>query len=171
MIWRIIKLDGENLLEKILGALFYILPIGLIFSLVINLGGVSDFTKKISPINSIVCSSLKNEIASTDEIGRDLWNAYQSEVSSLADTSGYLRYRSKIENVARRAKQLLTNDNAAFMLLDKKRYCIKDEVSLEVAMYDTANHIDDVDRILSGNYINWDRNFYAVYYPNSQFLK
>ena len=158
-------------METILGALFYILPFGLILSLVINLGGLSDFTKKISPINSIMCSSLKNEIAATDEIGRDLWNAYQTEVSSLADTSDYLRYRSKIENVARRAKQLLTNDNGALMLLDKKRYCVKDEVFLEEQIDDTASHIDDVDGVLSGTYINWDRNFYNVYYPNSQFLK
>jgi len=175
MIWRIIKLDGENVFEIILGALFYVLPVGLIASIVVNPAGFSDFATKVPPIKSIMCSSLKSEIEANDEIGRELWNAYQAEVSSLADigsgADGYFEYQKKIKNVARRANQVLINANTSFTIMNNKKYCVFNSMEIQKAIDATSRSIKDTEAVLDGRITNWNNDFYSVYYRLSMFLK
>jgi hypothetical protein len=171
MIWRIIKLKGEDTFEEILGFLFYVLPIALVVLLINNTMGVTDFTKKIPPINSIMCSGLKSEIAKKDEIGRDIWNAYQNEISLFSSNGDAALYDKKISNVARRASQLLTNDALGFLLMKEKAYCVTDIALFEVALDRTSKDFDEVQKYLSGNQLGWNVNYYSVYFPLSQFLK
>lgn len=175
MIWRIIKLDGENLSEMILGALFYIIPFGLIISLVINPTGVSDFVTKVPPIKSIMCSSLKSEIVANDEIGRELWNSYQTEISSLADRgnseTSYFEYQDKIKNVARRGLQLLTNDKASLSRMNGKKYCLSGSIELDKVLDALDQALVNAQAVLDGKTSNWNNNFYSTYQPLSVFLK
>jgi len=171
MILRIIKFDGENVFEIILSALIYVIPLGLIASIVVNPTGFSDFATKFPPIKSIMCSNIKSEIAANDEIGRDLWNAYQTEVSSLANREEYSNYQSKVANVARRANQLLVNDSSGLMRMREKEHCVKDLAKLEEALNRTNQTIRDVESFITGYRIDWNKNFYSFYGPNSSYLK
>lgn len=133
---------------------------------------------KISLLNPITCSSLKKDLAAKDVIGRQLWNAYQVEVSNLSQVQEYSnQYYLQVGNAARRMLQLSINDLEGYEMLQDKPHCVNDMKSLKITLDGTTLNV----RYFSGVgliggkkfdvYNGWNTNYYNAYVDFDIFLK
>jgi len=159
--WKILiqKFKGNRVVSSVL-------VIILIF------GFYKTVAPKISLFNPITCASLKKDLAAKDVIGRQIWNAYQEEVSDLAKVSVYSSsnsYYSQVGNAARRALQLQENDKEGYLLLKSKPHCVKDLLGLETRLEATEFAIryfkgyESVNGKRFSIYDGWNVSFYQSY--------
>ncbi len=143
-----------------------LIAIGLIAVLVFGLYKIA--APKISLLNPITCSSLKKELAGKDVIGRQIWNAYQEEISNLSSVDSSAYYY-QVGNVARRALQLNINDAEGYLLMKKKPHCVKDIARLDetIAATNTAiRYLQGIGTIDGEKFsVNngWNANYYQTY--------
>jgi len=133
---------------------------------------------KISLLNPITCSSLKKELASKDVVGRQIWNAYQEEVSNLSLVEAFSSaYFSQVGNAARRALQLNLNDADGFLLMKTKPHCVKDIAKLDERITTTNTAVRYLQGIgtINGEKFSldngWPVDYYRVYYDFSVYIK
>lgn len=118
-------------------------------------------TEKTGVLNSFVCGGLREEISQRDEIGRDLWNSYQREVSNLTNFPLYSsQYESQVENVARRVVQVLNNDKQGYVSILEKPNCAIDAESLNTYI----GNVDEIVNYLTGKTVNSDGKFWKPYF-------
>lgn len=133
---------------------------------------------KISLLNPITCSNLKKELAAKDEVGREIWNSYQVEVSNLSRSPLYSNeYYLQVGNTARRALQLATNDLEGYLMLNGKPHCAKDKEQLTDFIKVTTQTIE----YLSGRgeiegkkfdvYNGWNTSYYNTYRDFSELFR
>ena len=135
---------------------------------------------KISLLNPITCSGLKNELDKKDIQGRQIWNDYQSEVSRLGLIDSGMNYdiwRNQVGNVQRRAVQLISNDLERYKVGYTKPHCVNFAVlnylntlgKKNLSILSGQTSLDD------GNYWNydygWGTGLYSKYLDSKVFLK
>jgi hypothetical protein len=133
---------------------------------------------KISLLNPITCSSLKKELASKDVVGRQIWNAYQEEVSNLSRVEAFSSaYFSQVGNAARRALQLNLNDTEGYLLMKTRPHCIKDMAKLDERMSSTNTAVSYLQGIgtINGRKFSiengWNVDYYQAYFGFSVYIK
>jgi hypothetical protein len=133
---------------------------------------------KISLLNPITCSGLKEELANKDALGRQLWNSYQTEVSNLSMVEMYSdAYYLQVGNSARRALQLNLNDVDRYSLLKSKPHCVKNLADLSVEMETTnliTKYLQGTGTIDGKSFsvdIGWNADYYRVYIDFIDYIK
>jgi hypothetical protein len=133
---------------------------------------------KISLLNPITCASLKKELVAKDVIGRQLWNAYQVEVSNLSQVQvNSNEYASQTGNAARRVVQLKMNDLQGYALLQDKPHCVKSLNELKTVIDGTTFTIKYLsgEEVIDGKkfdvWYGWNTNYYSQYVGFDYFLK
>lgn len=133
---------------------------------------------KISLLNPITCSGLKEELANKDALGRQLWNSYQTEVSNLSMVEMYSdAYYLQVGNSARRALQLNLNDVDRYSLLKSKPHCVKSLADLSVEMETTnliTKYLQGTGTIDGKSFsvdIGWNADYYRVYIDFIDYIK
>ncbi len=119
-----------NLLRKLLGKSrkrsVSIIVISLIFSSL----AIVSLSKGV--YNPFECRSLSQELKNQDLIGRDLWNAYQAEVSNLNNFQPYSeQYYQQVQNVARRMIQVFESDRLGYEKIMDKPRCARNLFNVE----------------------------------------
>jgi hypothetical protein len=146
--------------------------VSLVLAIILVFGFYKTVAPKISLFNPITCASLKKELAAKDVIGRQIWNAYQEEVSDLAKvsvSSSSSSYYSQVGNAARRALQLEENDKEGYLLLKSKPHCVKDLTLLEERLTGTEFAIryfkgyESVNGKRFSVYDGWNVSYYQSY--------
>jgi hypothetical protein len=145
---------------------------------VLLLGFYKVAAPKISLLNPITCSSLKKELAKIDVVGRQIWESYQLEVSSLSQIEPYSDYYyMQVANAARRAKQLNINDAQRFLLMIGKPHCVKDVEALKIRVESIKTILDYLDgvRNVEGKIFTvengWNSGYYPMYFGSESFLR
>ena len=154
---------------------------GVVISLVAVIVLVSSLVllKSSGLVDSFRCKNLKNELASQDVIGRDLWNSYQREVSNLNNfvpNSG--QYYSQVGNVSRRLIQVLNSDISGYQQILDNPKCASDIAFVSRKLQDSEYII----KFLKGEevdsngakwspYNGWNVDYYSIYADFSEFLK
>jgi len=153
-----------------------LITIGLIAVLVFGFYKIA--APKISLLNPITCSSLKKELASKDVIGRQIWNAYQEEVSNLSRVDAFSSaYFSQVGNAARRALQLNLNDAEGYLLMKTKPHCVKDTAKLDERISATNTAIKYLQGIgtINGRKFSidngWNVDYYQAYSDFSVYIR
>ena len=133
---------------------------------------------KISLLNPITCSGLKKELAALDVQGRQIWNAYQQEVSGLSRVEMYsTAYYSQVGNAARRALQLNINDGEGYLKMKVKPHCVKNFAELEEAIELTNTAIRYLNGVgtLDGKKFSvdygWNAEYYQIYRGFGVYIK
>ncbi len=145
-----------------------LISIALIAVLVFGLYKV--VAPKIDLLNPITCSGLKKELSALDVQGREIWNAYQQEVSGLTRVEMYSSaYYSQVGNVARRALQLNVNNGEGYLKMKAKPHCVKNFAELEEAIELTNTAISYLDGAgtIDGKKFSvddgWNTDYYQIY--------
>lgn len=147
----------------------------LVLILLLIIPSITFIAAKTNLYNDFRCKSLKTALSKQDEIGRSLWNSYQSEVSALANTTNYFAQK---ENVVRRVIQVLESDKIGYNLILEKPYCAQDikEVNrrLDLVKWSISylnNEVKDDNGTYFKDGFGWNREYYKVYYDFSSLLK
>lgn len=133
---------------------------------------------KISLLNPITCSSLKEDLAAKDVIRRQIWNSYQNEVSNLSRVEMFSSaYYLQVGNAARRALQLNLNDAEGYLLMKAKTHCVKDMSNLQERIVATNTAISYLQGIgtIDGKKFSvdngWNVDYYRSYSDFSVYIK
>jgi hypothetical protein len=143
---------------------------------------VFGFYKTVAPqislFNPITCAGLKRDLATKDVIGRQIWNSYQEEVSRLSQVEMFSdSYHLQVGNAARRALQLLINDNEGYLIMKAKPHCVNDVSELEkiIASNNTAvSYLKGVGTIQGKKfsvYNGWNTSVYQTYTDFEYYLE
>jgi len=143
-----------------------LIALGLIVFLVFSFFAVP----KISFFDRWTCSSLRNEIVSFDEEGKNHWNRYQDEVAILGRMSwGDPTYSNQTSTVLRRALELLRNDESAEALLKSDPRCLVSSTLLDTRIKYTQDALEYFTgkKAIGGRYFSvefgWPMDFYRGY--------
>jgi hypothetical protein len=135
-------------------------------------------SNRIGIFNYFECRNLKQELVKQDVIGRQLWNAYQLEVSNLNNFEMYSnQYYIQVENVARRVLQVWDSDRIGYEKILEKPYCAQNPSDvtsrLATVKVDTLYLLGQTER--GGKkctpYNGWNTSYYAVYQDFGFLLK
>lgn len=152
--------------------------ISIVLIAVLVFGFYKVVAPKINLLNPITCSGLKKELSALDVQGREIWNAYQQEVSGLTRVEMYSRaYYSQVGNAARRALQLNVNNGEGYLKMKENAHCVRNFTELEEAIELTNTSISYLNGVgtIDGKKFSvddgWNTEYYQIYRGFGIYLK